>query len=87
MPQRVKDLAAQSNIHVNSFKIIYGAIDWLKVIVSKKLTPTTRMSVTAKAEVLQIFSIRSGKVYTMVAGSRVLNGTFKRGKVSQVRKV
>jgi len=71
-------------MHVNSFKIIYSAIDWLKAVVSKHLEPTVRTHITAQAEVLQLFTIREGKKYRLVAGCRVTNGTLKRGMLTQV---
>jgi translation initiation factor IF-2 len=84
LPQRIRDIAKQAGVEVNSFRIIYGLVDWMRSVLGKMLRPTEKIEVLSKADVLEIFPVQQGKKVVYVAGCRISQGTFKRGKVTQV---
>lgn len=76
-----RDLARRDGIDVHSYTIIYNIIEEMKKIVEKLSHPKGETTTVAQAEVLQIFDIgKLGKV----AGSRVTEGTIRKGVQARV---
>jgi translation initiation factor IF-2 len=84
LSSKLQEDAKKIGVLVNSFKIIYGLTDWVRLVLSKLLKPDTETTVTSEAEVLQIFSVTQRKKVYNVAGCIVRTGTFKRGKRIQL---
>jgi translation initiation factor IF-2 len=51
LPQRVRDLAAKAGVEVQSFRVIFGLVDWLKGALEKQLKPREEVSVNGRAKV------------------------------------
>ena len=69
--KEAKILAEKEKISINSFNVIYEAIDYVKNKMSGLLTPDVEEKVIGSAEILEIFKVsKVGKV----AGSKVIDG-------------
>ena len=72
--KEAKKMAEKEKIKINSYNIIYEALDFVKKRMSGLLTPDIEEKVIGTAEVLEIFKVsKVGKV----AGSKVLEGEIK----------
>jgi translation initiation factor IF-2 len=76
-------LAAEENIEIRAYSVIYDAIDEIKSAMEGMLEPKVERKVTAQLEVLEVFNITGvGKV----AGCTVTDGKIKRDhKINLVR--
>ena len=76
-------LAAEENIEIRNYSVIYDAIDEIKSAMEGMLEPKVERKVTAQLEVLEVFNITGvGKV----AGCMVTEGKIKREhKINLVR--
>jgi translation initiation factor IF-2 len=79
----IKDIAEKKGIKINSYSIIYDAIDQTKLLMESMLKNTIKRNIVGRAKILEIFKI--SKV-GMIAGSLVESGIIKRvSKVSLTR--
>ncbi|MFP3943788.1 MAG: translation initiation factor IF-2 [Alphaproteobacteria bacterium] len=74
--RQARDLAAQQNIEIRYYSVIYDLVDDVKAAMSGLLAPTIRETFLGYAEILEVFNIsKVGKV----AGCRVTEGVVRRG--------
>jgi translation initiation factor IF-2 len=80
---KIREMAKRDGVDIRTFRIIYEAVDAIRLAMEGMLLPEIKEETTATVEVRQIFRI--SKVGS-VAGSYVINGTIKRGdKVRVIR--
>lgn len=77
---KAKQLAERNDVTIKFYKIIYEAVDELKSIIDKMMTPKFEEKVIGRVEVRHIFKISSVGI---IAGSYVLDGEINR--TSKVR--
>jgi len=70
-----KKLAAEENVDIRLYSVIYEVIDDVKKALEGMLEPIIREEIQGKAEVLEIFNIPKVGV---IAGSKVVEGRFVR---------
>ncbi len=71
---RAELLAAQEEVEIRRYNIIYEVIDEIRTTLEGMLRPEKRQVTTGRAIVLRVFSIGRANI----AGCRVLNGTIER---------
>ncbi len=77
---KAKQLAERNGVEIKFYKIIYEAVDELKTIIDKMMTPKYEEKVIGRVEVRHIFKISA---IGTIAGSYVLDGQVNR--TSKVR--
>jgi translation initiation factor IF-2 len=73
---QARDLAAQKELKIRYYNIIYNVIDDAKALLSGMLAPSEREEYLGQAEIRQVFSISK---YGNIAGCMVTTGMVKRG--------
>lgn len=84
VPKDIKTFAGKQGVHIKEFNVIYHLIEDVMEELTSQLPPIYETKVTAKVEIKELFNItlKNKKIMT-IAGSRVVDGTFK--KNSDVR--
>ncbi|OUT21896.1 hypothetical protein CAS74_002880 [Pichia kudriavzevii] len=86
VPKDILNSASKSKVEIKEFNVIYHLIEDVLKTLTSKLTPIYETKVISKVAIKQLFEIGlKGKETMIIAGSRVIDGTFK--KNSQVRLV
>lgn len=86
VPKDIMNSASQAGVEIKEYNVIYHLIENVLETLTDKLPPIYETKVTARVSVKQLFDISlKGKQTMTIAGSRVIEGTFKRN--SEVRLV
>ena len=75
---RLEELASRKKIRLFSHRIIYALVEEVKNRMSELLPPVFEQEVLATATVQQVFQVDVDKKACLVAGCRILQGTFVR---------
>ncbi|MBI3039691.1 translation initiation factor IF-2, partial [bacterium] len=77
----VSEISARENVDIKVFRIIYDAIDAVKLALKGMYEPVYEEEIVGKAEVRQVFRIPKGGV---IAGSFVIEGKIQRDMQARI---
>lgn len=88
VPKDIMNTASQAGVEIKEYNVIYHLIENVLDTLTSKLPPIYETKVTSKVSIKQLFDITiKGKKTMTIAGSRVVDGIFKRNSdVRLVRK-
>ncbi|ODV83716.1 hypothetical protein CANARDRAFT_202407 [[Candida] arabinofermentans NRRL YB-2248] len=78
VPQELKNTAALAGVEIKEFNVIYHLIENVLEVLTEKLPRRVETKVVSKVQVRQIFEISKGKKTFRIAGSKVIEGVFKK---------
>lgn len=85
MQPHIRQRAQAAKVRVLDHSVIYHVVDDVRAALAERLPPSIVQRVTGEADVLQVFSINVKKnVQKNIAGSRIRNGSVKRGSLVRV---
>jgi translation initiation factor IF-2 len=79
VPKDISNSASKAGIEIKEFNVIYHLIEDVLKTLTSRLPPIYETKVVSKVSVKQLFEISlKGKETMVIAGSRVIDGIFKR---------
>lgn len=79
VPKDIMNSASQAGVEIKEYNVIYHLIENVLETLTSKLPPIYETKITSKVSVKQLFDITiKGKQTMTIAGSRVVDGIFKR---------
>jgi len=78
---KIRELAKRDGVDIRTYRIIYEAIEAMKMAMEGMLDPDVKENVVATIEVRQVFKVTKGGT---IAGCYVLNGSAKNGSKARL---